>query len=113
MTEHRPTDHGFAGFDAVLVIFDQTTILHQPGNRALDNPALGLHHKAFLIGGLGDNLQRPVVDVGGPVLQKTAIGAVGKHNFEPFAEGFELRKNRLFQCGRSWGKVLQAPPTRR
>ena len=80
----------------MLVIFAESAIATQPGERALDHPAPRQHHEPLLIGQFGHDFEFEVklgVDRSQPVLP--AIGLVGPRLDQSGGEGTDLAQHAL------------------
>src|SRR4051794_24437405 len=73
---HRQVDEVLTALRQLLVVLVQAMIVPEPGQRPLDDPAMGLHRKAHLLGRAPDNLQDPAPQGQRPGDQ-SLVGAVG------------------------------------
>src|SRR5437660_11445659 len=77
MSDHRPSDHGSADLDKVLVITHQTTKSDEPSEGSLHDPALRLHGEAFLIRRFLNDLKRPIGDISCELFEKALVSSIG------------------------------------
>lgn len=78
---HGNEDHRLAAFDQGLVVFGQSAVLAEPGERALHDPPLGQHDEAAARVTL-DNLDEPTVPPANPMRELPSVSAVGKDQLQ-------------------------------
>jgi hypothetical protein len=69
-------DEGFGHTRELLIVSDETAVLHDPGEGPLDHPPALDHRKAHLLGAALDHLQDDVGLVLGPGHEPTGVAAV-------------------------------------
>ncbi|GFH38964.1 hypothetical protein SCWH03_52280 [Streptomyces pacificus] len=90
------------GGGGALVITHQATAVHQPGERALDNPTSRDHHEAGSVVAAAGHPDLHAEGVQGPIHQGARIAAVGPHQTHPREKG-----THPFQEGHTRVAVLQ------
>ena len=79
--DHGNDDHCFTALGECLVVFRQSAVLTQPGERSLDNPSLWQHHKAVRFGTF-DNFNEPSRPAARPVNKPAGIAAVSEDQLQ-------------------------------
>jgi len=79
--DHGNADHGFTALRERLIVFGESSVLAEPGERSLHNPALGQDHELVRVRAL-DDVDDPAVPTLGPVHKLSGVTAVGPDDFE-------------------------------
>jgi len=79
---HGNKDHRLAAFDQSLVVFGQSAVLAEPGERALDNPSLGQHDESMQLRALHDLYKTPV-PASCPIDKPPGIAPIGENQLQP------------------------------
>jgi len=92
---HGDSYHRLAAVDQGLVIFAQPSVLSQPGEGALDDPAFGQNLESAGIITTLDDLQRPAAKGSGPFNQLPGISAIRPDQLQPPEGSGEFRQHQL------------------
>ena len=81
--DHGQLNHGPRAADGVFEIFGESSAAHDPGKRALDNPAFGQHHEGVLfLSARHDGQFRSGEDFGQKTRHLAAVALVGEDRLE-------------------------------
>src|SRR5438105_13144440 len=82
--DHREPDPGFATLAGFFVVFGEPTILRQPAEGTLNNPAMRLNHESLSVVRTLDDLQNPAGKGGHPRDELRRVSAVGPDQPQPW-----------------------------
>ena len=82
--DHREPDPGFATLAGFFVVFGEPTILRQPAEGTLNNPAMRLNHESLSVVRTLDDLQNPAGKGGHPRDELPRVSAVGPDEPQPW-----------------------------
>lgn len=80
---HRPPDDSFAGVGAPFVVTDQAPDAQEPGEGSFHDPTAGQDLKAADVVTAANDVENNSEVLGSPVLEVTAVAAVGPDPREP------------------------------
>ena len=98
---HGQIYHGFAAFGERLVVFAQTAVAAEPGERAFDDPSPGQDHEARQVVAALDDLQDPATELPRPLDQLPGVAASAQIRFRRGKSPLSLASTRLAPS-RSW-----------
>jgi hypothetical protein len=79
--DHGNAYHGLTAFGECFVVFGQSAVPTQPGERSFHDPSLGQNFKGVHCSAL-DDLNDPAIPPGRPVHEASGIPAVGEDEFQ-------------------------------
>ena len=79
--DHRNADHGLTAFGECFVVFRQSPVSTEPGERPFHNPSFGQDFKGMDRGSFHD-LDGPATPSGRPVHEFARVPAVGEDDFQ-------------------------------
>jgi len=79
--DHSNADHGLTAYGERFVVFGQSAVPTQPGERPFHNPSFGQNLKG-VYGRALDDLNNPAIPPGRPIHEAPGIAAVGEDEFQ-------------------------------
>ena len=92
--DHGNAYHGFTALNQRLIVFGKSSVLTQPGERSLDNPAFGHDDKLVRLRTF-DNFYDPAVPADRPIHKLSGITAIGPDHFKAPPPRTELLDQQL------------------
>ena len=92
--DHGNTYHGFTALNQRLIVFGKSSILAQPSERSLDNPAFGKDDKLVRVRTF-DDFDDPAVPANRPIHKLSGITAIGPDHFKAPPSRTELLDQQL------------------
>ena len=86
---HSNEDHGFAAFGQRFIVFGESSIFAEPGERAFDNPSFRQNHESTDCVTL-DDLDESAMPPANPVHKLSGISLIGKNQSQSTKAGPQL-----------------------